>query len=155
MVEETTTYGVQSMNYHVPSVVDGSGISIREWVPPPEVTTKATLQLTHGIAEHSGRYDRFGRFLAANGYRVYASDLRGHGLSVGQSERGKASMHFWANTATDMEQLLDLMHAENPNVPRFASVIALGRLSPSGISKTGVACSKARYFVERLPAFQA
>jgi hypothetical protein len=44
VVEETTTYSVQSMNYHVPSVVDGSGISIREWVPPPEVNTKATLQ---------------------------------------------------------------------------------------------------------------
>jgi len=114
------------MNYHAPSVVDGSGISIREWVPPPEVNTKATLQLTHGIAEHSGRYDRFGRFLASNGYRVYASDLRGHGLSVGQSELGKASVHFWADTAADMKQLLDLMHAENPNVPRFAFGHSLG-----------------------------
>jgi alpha-beta hydrolase superfamily lysophospholipase len=114
------------MNYHVPSVVDGSGISIREWVPPPDVMTKATLQLTHGIAEHSGRYDRFGRFLAANGYRVYATDLRSHGLSVGQSELGKASVHFWADTAADMKQLLDLMHAENPNVPRFAFGHSLG-----------------------------
>ena len=86
MVEETTTYGVQSMNYHVPSVVDGSGISIREWVPPPEVTTKATLQLTHGIAEHSGRYDRFGRFLAANGYRVTCA-VTGY-PSVSQSSAG-------------------------------------------------------------------
>ena len=71
------THGVQSINYHVGSVVDGSGISVREWLPPPEMNTKATLQLTHGISEHSGRYDRFARFLAENGYRVYANDLRG------------------------------------------------------------------------------
>jgi alpha-beta hydrolase superfamily lysophospholipase len=154
MVEETTTHDVQSMNYHAPSVVDGSGISIREWVPPPDVNTKATLQLTHGIAEHSGRYDRFGRFLAANGYRVYASDLRGHGLSIGQSELGKASVHFWADTAADMKQLLDLMHAENPNVPRFAFGHSLGSALTQWHIKTGVACSKARYFAERLVAFQ-
>src|SRR6516164_5470163 len=107
------THGVQSINYHVGSVVDGSGISVREWLPPPEMNTKATLQLTHGISEHSGRYDRFARFLAENGYRVYANDLRGHGLSVPQSELGKASVHFWADTTADMKQLLDLMRSEN------------------------------------------
>jgi alpha-beta hydrolase superfamily lysophospholipase len=86
-------------------------------VPPPEINTKAALQLTHGIAEHSGRYDRFARFLAENGYRVYANDLRGHGLSVPQSELGKASVHFWADATADMKQLLDLIHAANPDLP--------------------------------------
>jgi len=66
-------------------------------MPPPEVNTRAVLQLTHGISEHSGRYDRFARFLAKNGFRVYASDLRGHGLSVPQSELGKAGVQFWAD----------------------------------------------------------
>jgi hypothetical protein len=40
MAKTTTTHGVQSMNYHVPSVVDGSPISVRRWLPPPEVNTK-------------------------------------------------------------------------------------------------------------------
>ena len=120
MAKTTTNHGVQSMNYHVPSVVDGSPISVRRWLPPPEVNTKAAPQLTHGISEHSGRYERFARFLAENGYQVYASDLRGHGLSCRQSELGKASVHFWADTTVDMKQLLDLMHTENPNLPRFA-----------------------------------
>jgi alpha-beta hydrolase superfamily lysophospholipase len=120
------THGVQSINYHVGSVVDGSGISIREWLPPPEMNTKATLQLTHGISEHSGRYDRFARFLAENGYRVYASDMRGHGLSVPQSDLGKANVHFWADTTSDMKQLLDFMSEENPNLPRFAFGHSLG-----------------------------
>jgi hypothetical protein len=43
MAKTTTTHGVQSMNYHVPSVVDGSPISVRRWLPPPEVNTKAAL----------------------------------------------------------------------------------------------------------------
>jgi alpha-beta hydrolase superfamily lysophospholipase len=112
MAKKIATHGVQSMNYHVPSVVDGSPISVRQWLPPPEVNIRAVLQLTHGISEHSGRYDRFARFLAENGVRVYASDLRGHGLSVPQSELGKASVHFWADTTEDMKQLLDLMHTD-------------------------------------------
>ena len=42
------------------------------------IRPKATVQVTHGITEHSGRYDRFARFLAARGYVVYAIDLRAH-----------------------------------------------------------------------------
>ena len=138
MAKTTTAHGVQSMNYHVPSVVDGSPISVRRWLPPPEVNTKAVLQLTHGISEHSGRYERFARFLAENGYQVYASDLRGHGLSVRQSMLGKASVHFWADTTADMKQLLDLMHTENPNLPRFAFGHSLGSaLTQSHIQNWG------------------
>lgn len=121
-----TGYGVQSMNYHVSSVVDGSPISVRQWLPPPDVDTKAVVQVTHGIAEHSGRYDRFARYLAENGYRVYASDLRGHGLSVPQTELGRASIHFWADTTADMKQLLDMIETQNPNLPRFAFGHSLG-----------------------------
>ena len=132
MVKKTTTHGVQSINYHIPSVVDGSWLSIREWLPPPEATTKAVIQLTHGISEHSGRYDRFARYLAENGYRVYAGDLRGHGLSVPQADLGQASIHFWADTMADMKQLLDIMEIENPNLPRFAFGHSLGSALTQG-----------------------
>jgi alpha-beta hydrolase superfamily lysophospholipase len=94
MAKVITNHDVQLMNYHVASVIDGSAILVRQWLPPAEVETKAVVQLTHGISEHSGRYDRFARHLAENGYRVYASDLRGHGLSVPQARLGQASTHF-------------------------------------------------------------
>ena len=133
-----STHGVQVMSYHILSVVDGSSISVRQWVPPPEAVTKAVFQLTHGISEHSGRYDRFARFLAENGYRVYASDLRGHGLSVPQSELGKASVHFWQDTTADMKQLLDLMQSENSKLPCFAFGHSLGSaLTQSHIQNWG------------------
>jgi len=126
MAKVITNHDVQLMNYHVASVIDGSAISIRQWLPPAEVETKAVVQLTHGISEHSGRYDRFAGHLAENGYRVYASDLRGHGLSVPQTRLGQASTHFWADTTADMKQLLDIMETENPALPRFAFGHSLG-----------------------------
>lgn len=88
--------------------------------------TKAVVQLTHGFSEHSGRYERFARHLAENGYPVYASDLRGHGLSVPQTQLGQASIHFWADTTADMKQLLEIMRTENPTLPRFAFGHSLG-----------------------------
>jgi alpha-beta hydrolase superfamily lysophospholipase len=126
MLKSTTSRGIQSINYHVSSVVDGSPVSVRQWLPPPEIQAKAVVQLTHGISEHSGRYDRFARYLAESGYRVYASDLRGHGLSVPQEDLGQASIHFWADTTADMKQLLDTIQTENPSLPHFAFGHSLG-----------------------------
>ena len=107
---------------------------------------QAVLQLIHGISEHSGRYDRFAHLLAGNGFRAYASDLWGHGLSVPQSELGKASAHFWADTTADMKQLLDLRHTENPNLTRFALVTASDPRSRSRTSRTGQ-CVQRRHIV--------
>ncbi|MFA6800753.1 MAG: lysophospholipase [Acholeplasmataceae bacterium] len=48
---------------------------------------KATVIITHGIAEHSGRYLKIVEQLNQNGYRVVRYDLRGHGQTEGP--RGK------------------------------------------------------------------
>ncbi len=47
---------------------------------------KAVVVGVHGFAEHSGRYQHFGRYLAEKGFDFYMYDLRGHGLS--KSEKG-------------------------------------------------------------------
>ena len=41
----------------------------------------AVLAIQHGMAEHSGRYDRFQRALAERGYASVVHDHRGHGLT--------------------------------------------------------------------------
>jgi hypothetical protein len=51
------------------SQVDHAPIFVRKWLPPCGIRPRATMQITHGIAEHSGRYDRVARFLAAEGLR--------------------------------------------------------------------------------------
>jgi alpha-beta hydrolase superfamily lysophospholipase len=43
---------------------------------------RGVVQVAHGLAEHSARYDRFARALNDAGYSVRASDHRGHGASI-------------------------------------------------------------------------
>lgn len=64
----------------------GSGLEtvVRAW--RPRETPKAVVVGVHGFAEHSGRYEHFGAYLAEKGFSLYMYDLRGHGLS--KSERG-------------------------------------------------------------------
>jgi hypothetical protein len=39
-----------------PSKVDQAAIFARKWLPPSGIRPRATVQITHCIAEHSGRY---------------------------------------------------------------------------------------------------
>lgn len=48
---------------------------------------KGVFQITHGMAEHALRYKRFAEFLNANGYIVFANDIRAHGKSAGSPEK--------------------------------------------------------------------
>ncbi len=61
---------------------------LRRW--RPRGTPWAALLVIHGYAEHSGRYDRFARQLAAAGVAVAAPDLGGHGHAGGARARVSA-----------------------------------------------------------------
>ena len=53
----------------------------RSWVEE-DSEPRAVIVIAHGMAEHSGRYDHFARFLAENGFAVYMNDHAGHGRSA-------------------------------------------------------------------------
>jgi alpha-beta hydrolase superfamily lysophospholipase len=84
--------------------VDNAQIFVRQWAPPTGIRPRATVQITHGISEHSGRYDRLARFLTARGCIVYGLDLRRHGETAGAANLGKGSLHAWDDMAQDIYQ---------------------------------------------------
>jgi len=52
----------------------------REW---PVEDAKGAVVITHGIAEHSGRYEHVAQALNQAGYSAFSYDHRGHGRSIG------------------------------------------------------------------------
>jgi alpha-beta hydrolase superfamily lysophospholipase len=65
---------------------------------------KATVILTHGIAEHSGRYEALTKALNEASYTVVRYDIRGHGQS--QGERGKLKSYH--QTIDDLHVLVEM-----------------------------------------------
>lgn len=64
--------------HHLPTSGSASVPFRRELSSGP----KATVQILHGLAEHSGRYERFAAALSKAGYHTYVQDLRGHGTNI-------------------------------------------------------------------------
>jgi alpha-beta hydrolase superfamily lysophospholipase len=110
--------------------VDGEGweIFVRRW-RLADNRPKGVVQIVHGVADHSGRYDRFAQFLNAAGYQVYAGDHRGHGNTAKVRGRfGIAGDDGWNAMVRDLKQLSDLIRAEHPQLPLFLFAHSLGSL---------------------------
>lgn len=61
---------------------DGLEIFIRSWQPEQE--PRAVVAIVHGFNSHGGQYTWAAEQLVAEGYAVYALDLRGRGQSSGE-----------------------------------------------------------------------
>lgn len=92
---------------------DGKEIYTRLWddVAQP----KAVVQLCHGMAEHSQRYDHFARFLNANGYIVFADDHRAHGNTDNGS--GDCIGEPALDTVQDLLFFNNWLHEQYPQLP--------------------------------------
>lgn len=94
----------------------------RSWVGD---APKAVIQLVHGMAEHSGRYDHFARFLAGSGFAVYANDHAGHGMSA-RKQGYFAAKDGWACVVRDLDALMDQAAAAHPGLPLFLMGHSMG-----------------------------
>ena len=77
---------------------DRTPILVRRWAATGEPW--ATVVLVHGIAEHSGRYERVGEWLGAAGLDVVGYDQRGFGGSGGR----RAYVEGWARVHDDLAE---------------------------------------------------
>ena len=100
-VEETTFENSQ-----------GFSIFERSWVVE---APKGMVVLTHGIAEHSGRYEHFALSLCQAGYSVVGFDLRGHGRSSGQ----RNYINAFDDYLDDLEAVLERIQRINTKDPVF------------------------------------
>jgi alpha-beta hydrolase superfamily lysophospholipase len=86
-------------------------------MPPSGGPVRGVVQIAHGMAEHSRRYERLAARLAAAGYATYAADHRGHGGSARIHGLGDFGPGGFAAVVADMAVLSQLARADNPGAP--------------------------------------
>jgi alpha-beta hydrolase superfamily lysophospholipase len=137
---------------------DGLSIQIRHWCP--EATDgrglthpipRAVVQLSHGMAEHGGRYEYLARCLAGEGFATVASDHRGHGLNKGSRKGHYADEDGWQKVTGDLYSVRQYISTQYPGVPVFllghsmGSFISLGLLQRLQPVYQGVVLSGSDY----------
>ncbi|MFJ2365128.1 lysophospholipase [Pseudomonas sp. NPDC087697] len=95
---------------------DHSRLFVNQWLP--EGPLKAVILLSHGMAEHSGRYARLAQALCAEGYGVYALDQRGHGKTAEHGVLGHfADNDGWCKVVGDLASLNQHIGQHHPGIP--------------------------------------
>jgi alpha-beta hydrolase superfamily lysophospholipase len=91
---------------------DGFTLTTQTWKPDGPV--KGTIVVSHGLAEHTGRYAHVAEYFTGQGYAVYAADHRGHGVN-----RGTSFGYFErvAALADDLRRVVDLARSEQKTAP--------------------------------------
>jgi alpha-beta hydrolase superfamily lysophospholipase len=96
-----------------------TGASLAYRHQPASEPARGILLISHGLAEHSGRYAHFAEFMSAQGFHVYAHDHRGHGLTtapdapIGRyAERGGVR-----KIVDDVHAMRELAAAAHPGLP--------------------------------------
>lgn len=86
------------------------------WLYIPAEPARAVVQISHGMAEHMGRYHEFMRFLAQNGYIACGIDHIGHGRSAQEERFGFfAQQDGWKTLIEDQHKFYKIVRSELPN----------------------------------------
>lgn len=97
--------------------VGGGMLCCHLWEPVGEA--RAAVQIVHGIAEHTERYDEFARFLSSHGFLVAAEDHMGHGKSVGEGDIWGYFSGGWDAAVADSRNLQKMIQEQLPAAPCF------------------------------------
>ncbi|WP_033543250.1 alpha/beta hydrolase [Planococcus sp. CAU13] len=81
----------------------------------PAENAKAVVVITHGLAEHLGRYDELAETLADKGFTVYRYEQRGHARSEGK----RTFFENFNEMPDDLKTVMDLAKKENPEKAIF------------------------------------
>ena len=108
------------------STKDATDLYVRHWAEAKR--PQGVLQIAHGMAEHSARYEPFARYLNGQGFIVVASDHRGHGRTGEKS----GQMGYFAKT-NGFDQVVDDLYVvrswiqeQYPQLPIFLMGHSMG-----------------------------
>jgi alpha-beta hydrolase superfamily lysophospholipase len=129
---------------------DAAPVHVQRWFA--EQPSKAVLMLAHGMAEHAGRYARFGAALVAAGFELYAHDQRGHGQTAQRGILGDyAVKDGWQRVIDDLAALNHHIRQQHPRTPIFllghsmGSYIAQAYLMQHSCAVSGAILSGSNY----------
>ena len=109
---------------------DHSRLYVNQWLP--DTPPKALIMVSHGMAEHGGRYARLAEALCGAGYGVVALDQRGHGRTADEGTLGLfAERDGWNKVVGDLASLNQHIGQQLPGVP----IILLGHSMGSYIAQ--------------------
>jgi len=98
-------------------------LKARAWLPDGEPRTLVVV--SHGLGEHSGRYQGLAERLVAAGCAVYAVDHRAHGRSGGSA---RANIDRFDFLASDLGTFTGRAQREHPDVPTVLFGHSMGGL---------------------------
>lgn len=128
---------------------DGIKLFLRTWRPTQPA--RAVVVIVHGFKAHSGLYEWAGPQLVAQGFAVYALDLRGHGRSEGE----RLYVDKFSDFTEDVHRLVLLAKSRDPGLPVFmlahsaGGVIACGYALEHQAELAGLVCES---FAHEVPA---
>jgi alpha-beta hydrolase superfamily lysophospholipase len=106
---------------------DGVRLYVRRWETAAKIP-KAVLQIVHGMSEHSLRYERLAKRLAAEGIEVWAGDMRGYGRTAADknNDPGKGGLlghcgdkGSFQRVTRDIDAINRAILKERPGAPLF------------------------------------
>ena len=100
----------------------GDRLYYRRWGAPSDA--KAQVVISHGFAEHSGRYGHVASALNDGGFDVWALDHRGHGRSEGD----RADIESVSAAVADLDLFVDVVAEAAPEQPTFLVGHSMGGL---------------------------
>jgi alpha-beta hydrolase superfamily lysophospholipase len=123
----------------------GVEITFYEW---PVAKPKAVVQIAHGLGEHARRWDDVAAMFNRAGYKVYADDHRGHGLTgknqvaAGQTKTlGNLGPGGLPAAYEQVHEFTQLIRDENPTLP----LVLLGHSYGSFITQKLIKAYSADY----------
>ncbi len=91
-----------------------TALSYCRWLPPSSIKTRGIIIAVPGLDQSCVEWTPMGLYLAARGYEVYASDLRGQGKDYVTAGRG--NYHDWRQWVEDVNDFAHQMRGRR-NLP--------------------------------------